>query len=73
MKVKYTVEKSKTDDNWVIWRNTETERGFGCRGIFSDISKRKCYEVKKEIENTEKDFNEVIKKYEKRTKNKALK
>ena len=64
MKVKYTVEKSKTSDNWVVWRNVESERAFCSKGVFSDKSKAKCYEQKEEFEKIEKDFNEVTKKYE---------
>lgn len=68
MKIKYTVRKSKTDDVWVVWMDTQTERGIGCKGIFRDASKKKCYEVKKELEQIENDFMEVIKKYEKERK-----
>lgn len=52
MKVKYTVSKSKKDDNYIVWRNTETENGFGCKGVFKNTSKKKCYEMKKKLEKS---------------------
>lgn len=50
MKINYSIERSETSDNWVVWKNTETERGCACKGIFSDKSRKKCYEYKKKIE-----------------------
>lgn len=55
MKIKYTVRKSKKEDLWVVWMDTQTEKGIGCRGIYRDKSKKKCYEVKKELEEVEKE------------------
>lgn len=66
MKIKYSVRKSKKEDLWVVWMETQTEKGMGCRGIFTDISRRRCYEVKKELDKVENDFKEVIKKYNSR-------
>ena len=63
MKIKYSVRKSKKEDLWVVWMDTQTEKGMGCRGIFTDVSRKKCYKVKKELEAAEKDFREVIKEY----------
>ena len=50
MKINYSIEKSETSENWVVWKNTETKRGCACKGIFSDKSRKKCYEYKKKIE-----------------------
>lgn len=34
MKINYSIEKSETSENWVVWKNTETKRGCACKGIF---------------------------------------
>lgn len=38
----YTLEKN--NGKWVVWKNSERERSFGCIGIFDSNSKKECQE-----------------------------
>lgn len=48
MKVRYTVSQNK-EGLWVVWKEVEIGHGFCVRGVYSDTSKRKCYDYKKKI------------------------
>ena len=65
MKIKYSVRKCKKDDVWVVWKETQIGKGMSCRGIYEDISRKRCCEVKKELEQANENYKEVIKKYDK--------
>lgn len=49
MTIKYTIQKHKqltemnNEDTYVVWRNTQGEHGYGCKGVFQG-SKKQCQE-----------------------------
>ena len=64
-KITYTVERNK--DHYVLWKNKETDGGFGFRPVIIG-SKKECEERKKEILN-ERNRKRRIRKKTTRTKN----
>ena len=33
----------------LVWKEVETEHAISVRGVYSDTSKKKCYEYKKKV------------------------
>lgn len=48
MKIRYSVSKNK-EGKWVVWKEVETHHAISVRGVYSDNSKKKCYEYKKKV------------------------
>lgn len=48
MKVRYSVSKNK-EGLWVVWKEVEGKNAISIRGVYSDTSKKKCYEYKKKV------------------------
>lgn len=48
MTIKYTIQKHKQLDKFVLWKETKTEHGIGFRGIFQG-TKKECEEYLKKI------------------------
>ena len=48
MKVRYSVSKNK-EGLWVVWKEVESKNAISIRGVYSDVSKKKCYEYKKKV------------------------
>ena len=46
--IKYTIQKHKQLDKFVLWKETKTEHGIGFRGIFQG-TKKECEEYLKKI------------------------
>ena len=40
-KVYYTIEKSRFNNMWILWKNTEGKNTCGCYKMYQDISKAK--------------------------------
>lgn len=47
--VKYTIEKSKTKNSWIIWKEIESDHGFGIFPIYRGKTRKECYKRLKEI------------------------
>ena len=47
-KLRYTVSQNK-EGLWVVWKEVEVGHGIASRSIYSDTSKKKCYDFKKKI------------------------
>lgn len=45
---KYSIERSRNGDYWVLWKSVELARGFCCKGIFTG-TRSECYKKLKEI------------------------
>lgn len=54
--IKYTVEKSHFDNEYILWKTTSTERGICSKNKFKGPY-RKCIEYKKILEEEEKKSN----------------
>lgn len=54
--IKYTVEKSHFDNEYILWKTTSTERGICCKNKYKGPY-RKCIEYKKILEEEEKKNN----------------
>ncbi len=54
--IKYTVEKSHFDNEYILWKTTSTERGICSKNKFKGPY-RKCIEHKKILEEEEKKSN----------------
>ena len=54
VKIKYKIERSKENDNWILVRYAETERG-GCIGKVFEGTKNECKEEKRKKENVDDD------------------
>ena len=48
MKIRYSISKNK-EGLWVVWKEVESKNAISIRGVYSDISKKKCYEYKKKV------------------------
>lgn len=40
--VRYSIEHSKTDYKWVVWRISETERGINYKGVYHSNNYNEC-------------------------------
>lgn len=45
--VKYSIKKHKQLDKYVVWQENQSNRSFGCKGIFQG-TKKECEEFLKE-------------------------
>lgn len=45
---KYSIERSRNGDYWVLWKHVELARGFCCKGIFTG-TRSECYKELKKI------------------------
>lgn len=50
MMCKYTISKHKSLGKYVVWKETKTEYGYGCIGVFQG-TKQQCEEKLKEVKN----------------------
>lgn len=57
-KVYYTIEKSINENVWILWKNTEREKGCSCRRIFTGGTKKECKEYLKAYKNVSKNLDE---------------
>ena len=48
--VKYTIEKHKQMNCYILWKNVKRDHSYGCRGIFQG-TRKECKEKLKEIES----------------------
>ena len=46
--IKYTIEKSRNGEHWVLWKWVEGHNSYSCMGIFKG-TRRECYRKLKEI------------------------
>lgn len=46
-RVYYTIEKSRIENKWILWRNTEGSHSFGCYRAYTGDTKK---EVKLKLE-----------------------
>jgi hypothetical protein len=49
--VKYTIEKSKTKNSWIIWKEIKSDHGFGIFPIYRGKTRKECYKRLKEIKD----------------------
>lgn len=48
MKIRYSVSKNK-EGLWVVWKEVESKNAISIRGVYSDVSRYKCYKYKKKV------------------------
>lgn len=54
--IKYTIEKSRYDDDYILWKTMSTDKGICSKNKFKG-SYKKCVEHKKILEEEEKKSN----------------
>lgn len=54
--IKYTIEKSRYDDDYILWKTMSTDKGICSKNKFKG-SYKKCVEHKKTLEEEEKKNN----------------
>ena len=47
--IKYTIEKSKLKNSWLIWKEINFEHGFEVFPIYRGKTRKECYKKLKEI------------------------
>lgn len=55
--IKYSIEKSKTKNSWIIWKEIEIDHGYGIFPIYRGRSKKECYNKLKEIKENRYQIN----------------
>lgn len=48
--IKYSVEKSKTSNEWVVWKNVTRNKSIASFKIYADKLKIKCEDFKNQLE-----------------------
>lgn len=53
-KVYYTIEKSRIENKWILWRNTEGRNSLGCYRVYTGDTKKEVQEKLKELKGSDK-------------------
>lgn len=52
-KVYYTIEKSRIENKWILWRNTEGRYSYGCYRIYTGDTKKEVQEKLKQLKGSD--------------------
>ena len=55
--IKYSIEKSKTKNSWIIWKEIKIDHGYGIYPVYRGRSKKECYNKLKEIKENRYQIN----------------
>ena len=55
--IKYTIEKSKLKNSWLIWKEIDFEHGCEVFPIYRGKTRRECYKKLKEIKENKYQIN----------------
>ena len=48
--IKYSIEKSKTSDEWVVWKNIKRKKSIASYKVYCNKLKTKCEKFKNQLE-----------------------